>query len=152
MASALVLRRALEISKEQLSAYESWLEECEEYRRPALGAPNGYRPHYCEHGTDRWTDFDNICGGCEDGVSMGRGTDRREFALGQARWQFDGRRRHHDLPMAEWGQLSEVKVKGRAILQYLLTLPENVRDSVKLDKDENRCYFSYLRWLIEQVH
>jgi hypothetical protein len=36
--------------------------ECDEYRR------QGYRPHYCIHGTDLWVDFDNICQGCEDGA------------------------------------------------------------------------------------
>jgi len=24
----------------------------------------------CIHGTSRWTDYDNICGGCEDGYSI----------------------------------------------------------------------------------
>ena len=26
----------------------------------------GYRPHYCIHGTNLWTDYDNICWGCEE--------------------------------------------------------------------------------------
>jgi hypothetical protein len=34
--------------------------ECAEYRE------QGYGPHYCIHGTNLWTDYDNICGGCED--------------------------------------------------------------------------------------
>lgn len=25
----------------------------------------GYAYPYCEHGTSNWTDYDNICGGCE---------------------------------------------------------------------------------------
>lgn len=25
----------------------------------------GYAFPYCEHGSSRWTDYDNICGGCE---------------------------------------------------------------------------------------
>jgi hypothetical protein len=37
--------------------------ECEADRR------NGHRPHYCIHGTNQWTDYDNICGGCEDSLS-----------------------------------------------------------------------------------
>lgn len=41
-----------------------WEEECAEYAR------QGYRPHYCIHGTNQWTDYDNICGGCEDGVTL----------------------------------------------------------------------------------
>lgn len=36
-------------------------EECAEYAR------QGFRPHFCVHGTDQWTDYDNICGPCEDG-------------------------------------------------------------------------------------
>lgn len=47
----------------------------EECRRDAA---QGYIPHYCIHGTNRWTDYDNICGPCEDGY-----TDR-ELALMQA--------------------------------------------------------------------
>ena len=35
----------------------------------------GYTPHYCIHGTNRWTDYDNICGSCEDSL------DDRELAL-----------------------------------------------------------------------
>lgn len=29
-------------------------------------AKEGYRPHHCFHGTNLWTDYDNICGPCED--------------------------------------------------------------------------------------
>lgn len=32
----------------------------------AEAAADGYRPHYCVHGTNLWTDYDNICQGCED--------------------------------------------------------------------------------------
>jgi len=30
----------------------------------------GYSFPYCEHGSSLWTDYDNICGGCEDGYSV----------------------------------------------------------------------------------
>jgi hypothetical protein len=30
----------------------------------------GYSFPYCEHGSSRWTDYDNICGGCEDGTDI----------------------------------------------------------------------------------
>jgi hypothetical protein len=30
----------------------------------------GYTFPYCEHGSSRWTDYDNICGPCEDGYSV----------------------------------------------------------------------------------
>jgi hypothetical protein len=42
---------------------ESYFEDC------AADRANGHRPHYCFHGTSLWTDYDNICGGCEDGDS-----------------------------------------------------------------------------------
>ena len=41
--------------------FAEYEEECAEY------AKQGHRPHYCIHGTNQWTDYDNICGGCEDG-------------------------------------------------------------------------------------
>lgn len=41
--------------------FAEYEEECNEY------AKQGYRPHYCIHGTNQWTDYDNICGGCENG-------------------------------------------------------------------------------------
>src|SRR3954471_8807791 len=36
----------------------------------AMHAAEGHTPHYCIHGTNQWTDYDNICGWCEDGVTM----------------------------------------------------------------------------------
>jgi hypothetical protein len=41
--------------------FAEYEEECAEY------AKQGHRPHYCIHGTNQWTDYDNICGGCENG-------------------------------------------------------------------------------------
>lgn len=38
----------------------------------------GYRFPHCIHGTDLWTPYDNICGGCESGYST------YEEALGRA--------------------------------------------------------------------
>ena len=59
------LRRALAILHEKERQYNERLEqyerECREY------AADGYRPHYCLHGVNLWTDYDNICGWCEEG-------------------------------------------------------------------------------------
>lgn len=41
-----------------ISDYNEMVEDC---------AKHGYRARYCIHGTDQWTDYDNICGYCEDG-------------------------------------------------------------------------------------
>lgn len=40
---------------------KEYAEECEEY------AKQGFRPQYCIHGVNLWTDYDPICGWCEDG-------------------------------------------------------------------------------------
>ncbi len=40
---------------------------------------------YCEHGTYQRTDYDNICGHCEDGVTMGDPVTRRAAAIAEAR-------------------------------------------------------------------
>lgn len=39
-------------------------EECRE------AAEQGFRPHYCIHGTNLWTDYDPICGYCENGEPL----------------------------------------------------------------------------------
>lgn len=41
---------------------KNWNDMADECQR------QGYRPQYCIHGTNTWTDYDNICGGCEDGI------------------------------------------------------------------------------------
>jgi hypothetical protein len=38
--------------------------------RPYNYGGKGYTYPYCRHGSSRWTDYDNICGGCEDGYSI----------------------------------------------------------------------------------
>lgn len=77
-----VLTLAAKIADRLYRDYLDYLESCEQDRR------EGHRPHYCEHGTNMWTDYDNICGPCEDGLSMRDGLTRREYALDQSkrRW------------------------------------------------------------------
>lgn len=41
--------------------FADYEEACNDY------AKQGFRPHHCIHGTNQWTDYDNICGACEDG-------------------------------------------------------------------------------------
>lgn len=41
---------------------QDWNDMADECQR------QGYRPQYCIHGTNTWTDYDNICGGCEDSI------------------------------------------------------------------------------------
>jgi hypothetical protein len=47
--------------------------------RPTSEGGRGYTFPHCIHGSSRWTDYDNICGGCEDGSGV------FELAIGEAR-------------------------------------------------------------------
>lgn len=47
----------------------------------AAYAEQGYGPHYCIHGTDLWVEYDNICAGCENGVTFANMA--AQFAYGQ---------------------------------------------------------------------
>lgn len=50
--------------------------ECEEW------AAQGFRPERCIHGTYLWTDYDPICGECEQAL------DKHEQAIMSALWSF----------------------------------------------------------------
>jgi hypothetical protein len=73
------LKVAHRIELRLAASYAEYLAECD-YDRS-----QGYRPHYCEHGANMWTDYDNICGACEDGFSMRDGITRRAYAIAQAK-------------------------------------------------------------------
>lgn len=53
--------RALRIQHQKRA--RAYAAECEEDYRM------GYAPHYCIHGTNLWVDYDNICMGCEEGLT-----------------------------------------------------------------------------------
>lgn len=52
--------RANEIASDMIKTQANHRAMVEEY------AKDGYRAPHCIHGTDNWTDYDNICYGCED--------------------------------------------------------------------------------------
>lgn len=58
---ASVLKLAVKILDQHRQSFVYYDEACRE------AAKDGYRPHYCIHGTNQWTDYDNICRPCEDG-------------------------------------------------------------------------------------
>jgi hypothetical protein len=60
----------------QWEAYES---DCEDW------AEQGYRPAHCFHGTNLWTDYDPMCGPCEDGYSWFDPMLYRQLALAEAK-------------------------------------------------------------------
>jgi hypothetical protein len=52
---------------------------------------SGYRFPHCIHGTSLWTDYDNICGGCEDGstaIEDAIVSAREAFLRFNARWDW----------------------------------------------------------------
>lgn len=58
--SATVRRIALHALTESRKNFASWESACDDYRK------QGYRPHYCRHGRNMWTDNDIPCGTCEE--------------------------------------------------------------------------------------
>lgn len=63
MVDKMIIKRALQYVTALKRRDTEYVEECAAYRR------DGFRPHYCKHGTNMWTDYDNICGACEDGAT-----------------------------------------------------------------------------------
>lgn len=76
--STLVL--AHKIESKLAERYQEHLDEIEFWHA------QGKRARTCEHGTNQWTDWDNICGGCEEGSTMGDGVQRRRLAIERAKY------------------------------------------------------------------
>lgn len=70
---------AIALTHKYWQGFLMWEQACDDDAR------EGYRPRYCEHGTNQWVDYDPICGPCENGVTMGDGVQRRQRALAQAK-------------------------------------------------------------------
>lgn len=79
MTDKATLKMAAKLADRYWDGYQEYLEDVEADHR------DGYRAHYCEHGMNLWTDYDPICGPCEDGWSMRNGVHRRRRALDEAR-------------------------------------------------------------------
>lgn len=73
-----VLKLALVIFKQYETQWDQYEAECESY------AKDGYRPHRCFHGVNLWTDYDPMCGPCEDGYGYFDRLEYRKLALGEA--------------------------------------------------------------------
>lgn len=109
-----ILGLAKDLADQYYRDFLEYRESCEKWAR------EGYRPHYCEHGTNQWTDWDNICGPCEDGLTMADGVQRREAALDSAK------RRHAEFGelIAAWELFRKrgIKVDDKALADRLATL------------------------------
>lgn len=63
------LRRALVYLAAVKNAWNEYQEDKATWYTTGDGKRRGYRYPYCFHGTSLWTDYDNICAGCEDGFN-----------------------------------------------------------------------------------
>lgn len=77
VATAVELKIALTFVPGFKERYANYLGEC------AFDRASGYTSQYCEHGKWQWTDYDNICRGCEDGWTL-RGVGAYRAALDAA--------------------------------------------------------------------
>lgn len=63
-----IMKLALELLQLERAKYAAHEEEVRNWYRSGDGR-NGYRFPVCIHGSSLITDYDNICGGCEDGYT-----------------------------------------------------------------------------------
>jgi hypothetical protein len=80
-----VAKLAMMIERRLAATFDDYENDIVEWYRNGDGKRKGYTYPACEHGTSRWTDYDNICGPCEDGLSLGDGVYRRQIALSEAK-------------------------------------------------------------------
>ena len=73
-----ILKLASKIFKSYEAQWAIYEAQCEAY------AKDGFRAHYCFHGVNMWTDYDAICGACEDGYGYFDRLEYRKLALGEA--------------------------------------------------------------------
>lgn len=69
------------------SRYDSYDQEVKEWFEPGgEGHDHGYTFPACIHGKSRWTEYDNICGPCEDGYGFWDEDRARRDAEDQVRY------------------------------------------------------------------
>lgn len=73
-----VLELALVIFKSYAAQWAAYEADAAEY------AKQGYRPSHCFHGTSLWTDYDPMCGPCEDGYGYFDPNAYRRLAIDEA--------------------------------------------------------------------
>jgi hypothetical protein len=74
-----ILKLAVKIFAFYGKQWEAYDAECAEY------AAQGYRPYTCFHGTQLWSDYDVICGACEDGLGWFDPMLYRQMAISEAK-------------------------------------------------------------------
>lgn len=100
-----------EIQQKLAQEAADYLQECHSL------AEDGYRPETCFHGTYLWTDYDNICGPCEEE-------------------QYDPR--YHSTGSVEFNQEVEIRLARRIReeqVQTLITLVQNQATQIRTEQD-----------------
>ena len=77
-----IIRLALHIFNWYAKEWAKYERDCEDY------AKDGYRPSRCFHGTYLWTDYDPMCGPCEDGYGWFDPMLYRQLAISEAKQAF----------------------------------------------------------------
>lgn len=79
-------RRALQYVKAYKRRWQEYQEDVDHWYRSGEGKTKGYRYPYCFHGSSLWTDYDNICGPCEDGFNGYNPTIFYRWAVDSAKY------------------------------------------------------------------
>lgn len=109
--------------------FKAWLRKVRAHRasydaevRDWYAEHPGYQFPVCIHGSSLTTDYDNICGGCEDGASVveeARGYAREQFLRFCDRWDWASKA-PGDLPYDERNRLLEWAMEPWTSIQDLL--------------------------------
>lgn len=106
----ILLGIALHIFKDFEREWAQYESDCD------LSYRHGYRPSRCFHGTNLWTDYDPMCGPCEDGLGWFDREAYRKISLDMARRDLDEfykrlqiytQLQTNNVPGIDYGQLIE---------------------------------------------
>lgn len=90
------LLRALQYLAAIKSQWQTFLDDREAWYRHGDGKRKGYSYPYCFHGASQWTDYDNICGGCEDSFNGYNPMTFYRWALDKAHQDYNEHRRRSE--------------------------------------------------------
>lgn len=108
----MALKRALDYLHMIKQAWNDYLEEVDAWFTTGEGKRKGFTFPYCFHGMSRWTDYDNICHGCEEGF-----TGNNPLTL--YRWALDR------------GKADVAEVSRRS--DWMLSAPSTLPDALRWD-------------------
>lgn len=89
-----IAKLALQILNNYRKKFADYDEEVAEHYR---SADQKYSFPACIHGTSRWTDYDNICGPCEDGLGYWDYSTFARMAIDQATSDLEEFHKRQDL-------------------------------------------------------